>query len=103
MTDPGPDAVLPASFRDPSGFVFRRGGDIYRAVCEPYRQHYDHLMGSGLGPGLIEEGLLIPHEEVETPAELGGGIYKTIRPRPIPFISYPYEWCFSQLQGRGAD
>ena len=24
--------------------------------------------------------------------------YKIIKPEPIPFISYPYEWCFSQLQ-----
>ena len=23
---------------------------------------------------------------------------KIIKPEPIPFISYPYEWCFSQLQ-----
>ncbi len=24
--------------------------------------------------------------------------YKTLKPRQLPFISYPYEWCFSQLQ-----
>ena len=24
--------------------------------------------------------------------------YKTIKPEKIPFISYPYEWCFSQLK-----
>jgi hypothetical protein len=24
--------------------------------------------------------------------------YKIIRPKRIPFISYPYEWCFSQLK-----
>ncbi len=25
-------------------------------------------------------------------------VYKTIEPELIPFISYPYEWCFSQLK-----
>jgi hypothetical protein len=24
--------------------------------------------------------------------------YKLLRPEPIPYISYPYEWCFSQLK-----
>ena len=24
--------------------------------------------------------------------------YLTIRPEPIPFISYPYEWCFTQFK-----
>lgn len=30
--------------------------------------------------------------------EPAGKVYKTIKPELIPFISYPYEWCFSQLK-----
>ena len=92
-----PEDVLPSSFRDPAGFVFRRDGVLYRALCAAGRPHYDALMSSGLYRELVDAGLLIPHEEV--PA--GGGpeaLYKVIRPEEIPFVSYPYEWSFSQLQ-----
>jgi len=60
-----------------------------------YREDYDHLMGSGLYEKLVRNGLMVAHTEVETNPESG---YKTIRPEMIPFISYPYEWCFSQLK-----
>lgn len=89
---------LPASFRDPSGFLFQQDGVIYRQVNLVYKDDYDHLMTSGLYEALVDDNLLIPHEEVsiEPPAlELA---YKIIKPEPILFISYPYEWCFSQLR-----
>lgn len=38
-------------------------------------------------------GLLIAHAEVEAQA-----LYKTIKPDQLSFISYPYEWCFSQFK-----
>lgn len=85
------------SFRDPSGFLFRRGGTLYRQVNSVYREDYDRLMESGLYDELVEAGLLVAHEEVDIePA--GPGAYRIIRPELVPFISYPYEWCFSQLQ-----
>lgn len=88
---------VPGSFRDPSGFLFWRGGTLYRQVNPFYREDYDRLMESGLYDTLVGEGLLIPHEEVSVePAEPGA--YQIIRPEPIRFISYPYEWCFSQLK-----
>jgi len=89
---------LPGSFRDPSGFVFSEEGRIYRGINSIYKDHYDRLMGSGLYEKLTSAGLLIPHVEVDIPAEKTGSVYKVIRPEIIPFISYPYEWCFSQLK-----
>ena len=101
----------PASFRDPSGFVFHRGTVLYRQVNHAYRGHYDQLVGSGLYRSLVDAGLLIPHEEVD-PAEAGAGeagasrgpraAYKVLRPVRVPFISYPYEWSFSQLRDAAA-
>jgi hypothetical protein len=90
--------TLPASFRDPSGFLFRQDSTIYRQVNLVYKDDYDCFMDSGLYQALVDDGLLIPHQEagIEPPArELA---YKVIKPEPIPFISYPYEWCFSQLK-----
>lgn len=84
----------PASFRDPSGFVFRRNGNLYRQINPSYQKQYDHIMSSGLYGELIEQGLMIYHNEVEAPTSA----YKLIQPQLVPFISYPYEWCFSQLK-----
>ena len=47
-------------------------------------------------PSADRAGLLIAHEEIGAGAFEGA--YKVIWPRQIPFISYPYEWCFSQLK-----
>ena len=93
MTD---DPVVPGSFRDPSGFVFERDGVLYRQVNAVHRDHYDHLMASGLYEKLVAEGLLIPHEESGDPVTADA--YRVIRPEMVGFISYPYEWCFGELK-----
>lgn len=38
------------------------------------------------------------HEEVAHDLVRDDEVYKIIRPEQIPFISYPYEWSFSQLK-----
>jgi hypothetical protein len=92
------DVNTPGSFRDPSGFLFCRDGLIYRQVNDVYREDYDHLMESGLYEDLVGAGLLIPHQEVQIEPAQSERAYKTIRPELIGFVSYPYEWCFSQLK-----
>lgn len=87
-----------ASFRDPSGFIFRHNGCLYRQVNKVYRQNYDHLIGSGLYQQLVEAGLLVPHVEVGPELAQSAEVYKVLQPQPVPFISYPYEWSFSQLK-----
>jgi hypothetical protein len=92
------DERLGASFRDPSGFVFEREGALHRQVNRVYQADYDHLMQSGLYAELVDRGLAIPHEELEGAAPAGPDAYAILRPEPVDFISYPYEWSFSQLQ-----
>jgi hypothetical protein len=92
------ELVVSGSFRDPSGFVFLQGHRIYRQVSSRYREHYTHLINSGLYTCLSENGLLIQHEEVNTGYAGSGDVYKVLKPELVPFISYPYEWCFSQLK-----
>src|SRR5436305_15293648 len=86
------------SFRDPAGFVYSQQGDLRRQVNLVYREHYDRLMTTGLYEELVGEGLLVRHEELEAPAWEPGLAYKVLRPEPIAFISYPYEWSFSQYR-----
>jgi ribosomal protein L11 methylase PrmA len=86
----------PASFRDPAGFVFERETEVYRAISGAYKADYDCLMTSGLYEALTAKRQLIPHLETDMPRP--DGVALVIKPERIPFISYPYEWCFSQLR-----
>jgi hypothetical protein len=91
-------SVDPGSFRDPSGFVFRRDNTLFRQVDIRYRSNYDKLMESGLYQALVDANLLVPHTEEPAVAGQAEDAYRILRPEEIPFISYPYEWSFSQLQ-----
>jgi len=89
-------AKLPSSYKDPSGFVFQHQGKIFRQINEGYEDTYKHLMTSGLYKKLIDTNTLIPHTEVDL--KFNKTSKTIIEPKPIPFISYPYEWSFSQLK-----
>lgn len=97
---PSPDSIgavrLPGSFRDPAGHVFVSEGTLYRQVEPAGREAYQRLMQSGLYEALVRDGLLIPHEDLGSP--LGQPHATLIRPERVPMVSYPYEWCFSQLR-----
>lgn len=94
------DRQLSASFRDPSGFLFSRSGILYRQINRAYAEDYARLMDSGLYEKLVKAGLLIPHGETDqAPADAKReAAFKVIQPERVPFISYPYEWSFSQLK-----
>lgn len=92
------NGILGASFRDPSGFLFTDGGTLYRQVNRIYAAEYDRLMESGLYDKLVKVGLLIPHQEVEQARAQDEAAYKVLQPELVPFISYPYEWSFSQYK-----
>jgi hypothetical protein len=92
---------LSASFRDPSGFLFTDSGVLYRQINHAYSKDYARLMDSGLYEKLVKASLLIPHVESDLLAERSRSAeaFKVIQPERVPFISYPYEWSFSQLKG----
>jgi len=90
--------ILGASFRDPSGFLFTRAGKLYRQVNQAYRLDYDLLLSSGLYKRLVSEGLLISHAVATVEPADPGPVYKIIAPEVLAFISYPYEWSFSQYK-----
>ena len=90
--------IDPASFRDPSGFVFVRDGDVYRQVNKAYQKDFDLLLDSGLYEKLVAARLLIPHADAGLDGAQTADAYKVIKPDRVPFVSYPYEWCFSQFK-----
>src|SRR4051794_667967 len=94
-----PDLTHPASFRDPDGFLFRGGdGRLYRQVNRSCETDYRRLMDSGLYRHLADAALLIEHEQVPLSSRFSEEACCVLRPRELPFISYPYEWSFSQLK-----
>ncbi len=92
------DAPVPGSFRDPSGFVFRRDGVVLRQVNASYADDYDLLLSSGLYDALTDAGLLLPHAELDVADAPEPGAHRLLRPEQLGFVSHPYEWCFSQLK-----
>ncbi len=98
MTNRPNSGQLSASFRDPSGFLFSRDGVLYRQINRVYAGEYTRLMDSGLYERLVRAGLLIPHTEANQISSESESSFKVIQPERVKFVSYPYEWSFSQLK-----
>lgn len=92
------EGALGSSYRDPSGFVFQHRDNLYRQINQRYRKDYRQLMDSGLYDSLVDSKLLVAHREVDLNLAPAQSAYRVVQPELIPFISYPYEWCFAQLQ-----
>lgn len=90
---------LPSSFRDPSGFVFAHDSTIYRQVNTCFSEQFEHFATSGLYEALVARKLILSHEEVtDQSVPRTEDCYKLIKPQQLAFISYPYEWSFSQFK-----
>lgn len=93
-----------SSFRDPAGFVFGHKGEAYRQINKSGQADYDKFMSGGLYDELVKRQLLVDHSALSASAVTKLGLdadterYLVIKPRQIPFISYPYEWSFAQLK-----
>ena len=101
LQPPGdPSAVRdPGSFRDPSGFVFRHAGVVYRQVNRSFAQEWDAASSAGILRRWQEAGRLVGHQLVDPGlAADPGQAHAVLCPDPVPFISYPYEWAFGQLK-----
>ena len=89
-----------SSYRDPAGFVFSHKNTIYRQINKSGQQDFEFFISSGLYNALLAEALIVPHENIKKTDQFGDDPQRflVIKPERIPFISYPYEWSFSQLK-----
>jgi ribosomal protein L11 methylase PrmA len=79
--------------------VYRRDGVLYRQVDRSFGDRWDDLASSGLLDGLQARGALIGHEMAPLDLAFDRTVaHAVLRPQPIDFISYPYEWSFGQLR-----
>lgn len=90
--------ILSSSFRDPAGFLFTDQDILYRQINPSGFEDYFLLINSGLYEELISSNFLISHEEQGEYEKKSPPDKIIIKPEPISFISYPYEWGFSQLK-----
>ena len=89
-----------SSFRDPSGKLFWDDGKLYRTITDRYFGTYKVIKESGFFDELRAKNKIV--EYVERPAKIFSHLSKNVcmvlEPQILPFISYPYEWSFSQLK-----
>jgi ribosomal protein L11 methylase PrmA len=88
----------PGSYRDPSGYVFRRDSVLYRAIDRSYGEEWQAFVASGLHDRLVERGWLVPVEIAPLDVAADPNAVAVLRPEPVEFVSYPYEWTFGQLK-----
>ena len=90
----------PSSFRDPSGQLYWHEGNLYRSITDKYIETYNSVKNSGLYDELIAEKKLVAFQEQPETTKIAfpDVIPLFIKPELLPFISYPYEWSFSQLK-----
>jgi 2-polyprenyl-3-methyl-5-hydroxy-6-metoxy-1,4-benzoquinol methylase len=88
----------PSSYRDPSGFLFMQDGVLYRQVNKSFREAFEQFQRSGLSQHLVSKEALLPYEIINQNLTGSGDWFLTLKPELIPFISYPYEWCFDMLK-----
>lgn len=89
-----------SSFRDPAGFVFVHKDVLYRQINQAGGKDFDHFIDSGLYHKLVDQDLIVKHQLIGDLPDFSPDPkrYKVIKPEPISFISYPYEWTFDQLK-----
>ena len=101
------DGRVAGSFRDPSGYVFRRDGRVYRAIDSECFETLQSLRDRGLFESLIDEKLLVRTQFVEDStlcADLAfenPGFGHFLEHERIATITYPYEWSTSMLADAG--
>lgn len=88
------------SFRDPSGTVMMLDDRVFRTVMPLAAADYETTRRTGILEELMAEGLVV-HERPVSKQVLGAAAerasYVVEHPK-LPFISYPYEWCFHALK-----
>ncbi len=88
----------PASWRDPSGFMYRREGVLLRQVQPAWAEEWRAFSASPLARSLVQKGRLVAWQDAPLSDAYDERAAAVIRPDVVPFISYPYEWTFGQLQ-----
>ena len=94
------------SFRDRASRVFHQRGRVYRALSESGLADWDALSAAPFFQRAMRDGKIVhsfrvagdAESAVADAAETQHQWAAVLQHDRIPFISYPYEWCFSMLR-----
>ncbi len=96
--------VEPGSFRDRNSRVFYAHEGVYRGLSARAAVEWAALSASRLFKNFTSSGRLVRTEEAADDAISLQGFDEdqawpvVLRHERIPFVSYPYEWCFGMLR-----
>ena len=90
----------PGSFRDPSGTVLVLADRVFRTVMPFAATDYEATRRTGILEELAAAGLVVAERAVgkEVLGAAGEDASYVLEHPKLPFISYPYEWCFHALK-----
>jgi len=90
----------PALFRDLSGRVYELDGRILRTVTSHAVVNYEYVRDSDALNKFTKNGWIIEAKEIDKNIlfEKCEDLCYVIEHPQLPFISYPYEWCFVMLK-----
>ncbi len=107
MSSPRPSpagAADPGSYRDPDSSIFYSDGRVWRGLSATGLEDWNRLSKTGFHDRLVKEGKLVETWDTAQPTKghyaspRGKRWAAVVEHRPIPFVSYPYEWSFSMLR-----
>ena len=88
------------SFRDPESAVFYADGQILRGLTVRGAAEWAAVGGTGLVERLIAQRKLVTTREAFgiAPASFRIDWVAVLEHDEVPFVSYPFEWCFGMLR-----
>lgn len=87
------------SFRDPSGNIFYKNNRVFRKINKSGEERLKFLLNDNLLKDCIENNFLINSWMVDNDLNRKEDkINYLLEHEKVPYISYPYEWSFSQLK-----
>ncbi len=100
-------AVDAGSFRDPDSRVYLENGSVFRALSARGLADYEAFAASKLFQQTQADGSVVRTTRTDNgagPAILshGDATAAVLEHERIPFITYPYEWCFGMLKDAAA-
>ena len=93
----------PGSYRDPAGQVHHYQGRILRTITQRAAADYEAVRDNPAYKDMCGSGAIVASHELDAaarsqlPDHFAPYSY-ILEHQKIPHISYPYEWCFSQLK-----
>ena len=81
------------AFRDPAGRIFYKENNVYREINKNGIKRFEFIKKDNLLNDLIDNGYLVDTKISEIDENK-----VILKHEKLNFISYPYEWTFTQLK-----